>query len=257
VKNNANIREDSMSDLLDDSVSDSSFFDTTLSGEEGSKNKIRGDFLLRHIEEYKLGLVPRAPTRNDGNCWYDAVADQIRLHNLPGLPTDHVALRQCVVRSIPNLPQAKDWIDSMFGTEKEFVKFLEAHSMPGAWTDNLGIMCQATALLVKREIRLVGTANNGQPGLGFTTLESVEGANSQEPLTIGYYQGCHFQSLQKIENIKNEENLLVDDSNDESDMEDMNDLQERYKLPTGTKVSRVERSGRNLLKNLLFPKTCS
>ena len=42
--------------------------------------------LQSHIKEHQLNLVPRDPTRNDGNCWYDAIADQVWQL---GLPTDH------------------------------------------------------------------------------------------------------------------------------------------------------------------------
>ena len=47
---------------------------------------------------------------------------------------------------------------------------------------------QATATLIGREVRLVGTANIGQKGEGYTTLESVRGSEYLSPLYIGYYQ---------------------------------------------------------------------
>ena len=44
----------------------------------------------------------------------------------------------------------------------------------------------------------MGTANRGkeQP---FTKLEAGEEADKLPPFYIGYYQGCHYQSLEKIQ----------------------------------------------------------
>ena len=55
---------------------------------------------------------------------------------------------------------------------------------------------QATALVVGREICLIGTANIG-PMPGYTTLESLPGTETKKPLTIGYYQNVHFNSLEE------------------------------------------------------------
>ena len=42
-----------------------------------------GDPLDLHIRQKGLGLVRRRPTVTDGNCWYDAVADQVILTSFP------------------------------------------------------------------------------------------------------------------------------------------------------------------------------
>ena len=42
-------------------------------------------------------------------CWYDAVVDQIKLLNIPGLPRSFAELRKLVVDSIPTLPQVQDY----------------------------------------------------------------------------------------------------------------------------------------------------
>ena len=46
------------------------------------------------------------------------------------------------------------------------------------------------------KIRLVGTANIGQPGPGYTTLERVLGSNLLEPLYVGYYQVLKYWNKQ-------------------------------------------------------------
>ena len=106
-----------------------------------------GDPLLQHIEASGLPLKPRRATLMDGNCWYDAAADQVLLHQIPDRPGDHHQLRLEVCRSLRNLPQTSSWVENLFSnSKKKFSKFIARHRRPGTWTDNLGIMCQATAL---------------------------------------------------------------------------------------------------------------
>ena len=54
------------SDVINDDV-------ITLEEDEDSE-----DLLMKHIREMKLPLVRRRPTLSDGNCWYDALADQVQ-----------------------------------------------------------------------------------------------------------------------------------------------------------------------------------
>ena len=106
-----------------------------------------GDPLLQHIEASGLPLRLRRTTVMDGNCWYDAAADQVLLYQIPDRPGDHHQLRLEVCRSLRHLPQASTWVENLFSnSKKKFSKFIARHRRPGTWTDNLGIMCQATAL---------------------------------------------------------------------------------------------------------------
>jgi len=186
----------------DSSMEDSGLEDSGEEGERSSERERQARVLAcgpqelwRHIQEFGLGLISRPPTRSDGNCWYDAIADQVELHGVPGVPREHGALRKFLVEALPRLDQAAQWAETVFGGLEVLEEFLAVHSTPGQWTDELGIMCQATALIVGREIRLVGTANIGQLGPGYTVLESVPGAERLQPLTVGYYQDRHYQSL--------------------------------------------------------------
>ena len=163
---------------------------------ESKTNHVLDTILQNHIREHDLNLIPRAATRSDGNCWYDAIADQIALHKVPDKPTNHVDLRLAVCEAIPKMPQAKEWIQNLFRDEDTFKAFLEKHKTLGKWTDSYGIMCQATALFVGRNIHIVGTANIGQ-GEAYTKLESVEESTKFPPFTVGYYQEQHYQSLQE------------------------------------------------------------
>ena len=61
------------------------------------------------------------------------------------------------------MPQMQEWVDTIFdGDENKFNEFVEEHSQLGLWTDSFGIMCQATAVFVGRNINIIGTANIGQ-----------------------------------------------------------------------------------------------
>lgn len=101
----------------------------------------KGDPLLCHIEKFNLDLEPRPPTSSDGNCWYDAMADQVRLHGLDK-PTSHLELRKEVVAAIPFMAEAAAWCSDLFPDTSSFVSFLNKHREPGTWTDDRGIMCQ-------------------------------------------------------------------------------------------------------------------
>ena len=153
----------------------------------------RVDSLQRHIEYHRLGLIFRDCTRGDGNCWYRACADQVVLHNLPGLPRDHLALRLLIISRIRSLPQYEGWLVNHFGgNEADFNQFLNYHSQDGAWTDDCGFMCQASALILQHRIMVVGTNNDG----GYFMLESVPGSENSAVFTIGYYYDArHYQSL--------------------------------------------------------------
>ena len=157
------------------------------------------DPLMEHIKRSGLPLLLRKPTPNDGNCWWHAVADQIVLFNMNDKPQKYWRLRQEVCDYIPGCPNASQWIENLFNNSPEdFRRFIQRQREDGTWTDGYGIMCQATALYVGRNIRLVGTANFGQDQ-SYTKLEAGEEADTLPPFYIGYYQDKHYQSLELVD----------------------------------------------------------
>ena len=145
------------------------------------------DVLDEHIKVHKLPLVKSLVTPSDGNCWYSAVCDQIRLTNIHGKPNTPDSLRKTICDVIPSFPQAQFWITKLFHGQSGFRKFLTHHKKNGEWTNDDGVMCQATALYLERNINIVGTANTGS-GDGFTKLEGGGRADMFPPIYIGYYQ---------------------------------------------------------------------
>ena len=155
---------------------------------------------MQHIRQAKLPLVFSKLTRADGNCWYDAVVDQVVQHAIPDKPQHHLNLRSAVCDAMVSFPEAEEWTEDLFGGSwAAFLDFVAANSRPTTWTDNSGIMVQATAIYLERNIRLVGTINAGE-SVSWTTVEARAGAGAElfPPLYIGYYQSQHYQSLQLV-----------------------------------------------------------
>ena len=168
-------------------------------GEECAKERTLND-QVQHVDllqgsMHELGLVFSGKTRTDGNCWFDAVSDQITIHGIPDKAKGHEQLRAAVCDLVPSLPLAASWVAGAFGGDnKKFEQLLKECRVVGTWTDDFGYLCQATALYIGRDIRIVGTSNRGQKD-PYTVLSGGEGAEGLPPLYIGYYQGKHYQSL--------------------------------------------------------------
>ena len=95
------------------------------------------DVLDEHIKVHKLPLVKSLVTPSDGNCWYSAVCDQIRLTNIHGKPNTPDSLRKTICDVIPSFPQAQFWITKLFHGQSGFRKFLTHHKKNGEWTFSL------------------------------------------------------------------------------------------------------------------------
>ena len=123
------------------------------------------DLLQANISS--LNLMESRRTVTNGNCWYcvisakstisikshliypryDAIADQIALHDIPLLPRCHFELRQaiCDEMTMEKMPEVVDWVMDRFnGDWGEFNKFVARNRRAGTWVDHL--MCSATAL---------------------------------------------------------------------------------------------------------------
>lgn len=157
------------------------------------------DPLDQHIFNKGLPLERSGITLSDGNCWYDAVADQVKLLDIKGVARDHKGLRSEICQALPKLAQAPEWLTSVFrSNSRRFGNFVSKHERGGEWTDDRGIMCHATALYLGRNINVVGTINANEAGPGYSVVEGGPGAENRDPLYVGYYQDQHYQSLKQI-----------------------------------------------------------
>ena len=71
--------------------------------------------MLQHIREAKLPLIFSKLTLSDGNCWYDAVTDQVMQHGIPDKPHNHLRMRAAVCDAMVSFPEAEVWTESLFG----------------------------------------------------------------------------------------------------------------------------------------------
>ena len=58
------------------------------------------DPLVEHIRDSGLPLKMHPPTLSDGNCWYNAMADQIRLMKISDKHTYHAEAMKSVIMSL-------------------------------------------------------------------------------------------------------------------------------------------------------------
>ena len=70
-------------------------------------------------------------------------------------------------------PTMEEWTKNLFdGSWAVFLEFVAANSCPTTWTDDSGIMVQATAIYLEYNIRLVGM-HNAVERVSWTTMEAV------------------------------------------------------------------------------------
>ena len=130
------------------------------------------------------------------------------------------------------------WIEFIFENDfSKYLRFVEYHMKENTWTDSDGLICQATALLVGRQINLIGTANIGSKE-HFTKLESVQEANTLPPMNIAYYQNKYFQSLQMIDiNDVLDKNKTLED-------EDLNKTEDKTNQDDDKVLKKIEKPGK-------------
>ena len=121
------------------------------------------DLLKQFLEENNLPYRLRNANKAQGDCWYEAIADQILLHNIQDVARDHEGLREFISNALLNLPQTPHWVEYVFNHDEDaFHEFYQLHKKQGEYTDSRGLICQATSLVLKRNIHIIGTANTGK-----------------------------------------------------------------------------------------------
>ena len=88
----------------------------------------------------------------DGNCWYDAAADQVVLYQIPDRPGDHHQLRLEVCRSLRHLPQTSTWVENFFrNSKKRFSKFIAAEQEFNTYTYGIKGNIDSTLVMKDKE----------------------------------------------------------------------------------------------------------
>ena len=130
-----------------------------------------------------------SPTRGDGNCWWRAIADLLGMEGEDA----HKMLRWQVCENVKRCP--KEWLEthtSLHFNDKPrgITDFVYRQKKLGQYTDNKGIITQATAYFTQRNIHVFSVTGGKVP----TVLEAGGEADSLEPLAV-FFHGKHFQAL--------------------------------------------------------------
>ena len=169
-----------------------------------SSSFVSRNALLDHINKFQLGLQERPPVPADGNCWYWSNVDLVKKFQLAA-PSDPHVLRKAVTNSLENHKHKKHWVKNYFqGKIRKYKKFIKEHSVPGAFTDNYGIIVLATGDYLDVKYHLIGTSNNAQNP--FTILGDE---NRTQVFHVGLFQDTtdihdgprtagHYQSLEMV-----------------------------------------------------------
>ena len=116
--------------------------------------------------------------------------DQLRFHNITSFPniqnflnqifpTTHGELRTYIIDMLPKLPQFEsNWCVSVLTTKEKIESFLRTHKRDTEWTDEDGIVIQATALIIGRRIHIIGTVNYGDNNLPITVIDGGPGSEN-------------------------------------------------------------------------------
>ena len=140
-----------------------------------------------------------SPTLGDGNCWWRAIADLLGMEDKDA----HKILRRQVCENVKRCP--KEWLETHtslhFNDKPRGIKdFVYRQKKLGQYTDNKGIITQATAYVTQRNIHVFSVTGGKVP----TVLEAGGKADSYEPLVV-FFHGKHFQALVPFQGQQKEE----------------------------------------------------
>ncbi|XP_072014058.1 uncharacterized protein [Amphiura filiformis] len=146
----------------------------------------------------KLNLAFHGKTPADGNCFFNAVSDQLHLFNLPHQSPWN--LRQSVVEFLRNNPsiQGPDGTINFEAIHPDWETYCTSMARDGEWADHIVIV--AIAHILQRDILIVTSSPQGADGADpFIRISSGTDGPSIQPLLLGHLWESHYQSLMKIE----------------------------------------------------------
>ena len=142
-----------------------------------------------YLETSKIPYCCSSPMFGDGNCWWRAMADLLGVEGEDA----HKILRIQVCENVKRCPEEwkKNIIDLEFkGKLRGLTDFVYRQKKDGQFTDDKGIITQATAYYTGRNIKVFSETGGSVP----TVLEGGGEADSNEPLAV-FLHGKHFQAL--------------------------------------------------------------
>ena len=129
------------------------------------------------------------PTLADGNCWWRATAALLGMEGEDA----HIRLRTMVCENIKNCPEK--WREEVKnvcfnGKSRGLREFVIRQKTVGKYTDDRGIITQATAYATQRNILVFSVE-------GLITLAGKGEADKHEPLAV-FLDSKHYQALVPI-----------------------------------------------------------
>jgi hypothetical protein len=144
----------------------------------------KSDPIREIVLQEELHLYPTALTLADGNCFFHAVCTVLEKMQLRSFPTDPLELRTAIIACMDSCPQKADYIQIVQYDGWTWENFLHEHAQNSHFTDNYGIMVQACARYLERNISLVCANADGQRVL---TLDGGGRASERAHLWLAYY----------------------------------------------------------------------
>ena len=80
-------------------------------------------------------------------------------------------LRKYILKFVPRLPQMKLWRATIFKEPGTWKAFMEEHSQENTWVDDEGLIVQETALIIGRNIRIVGSVDYTGQSRSYTVIK--------------------------------------------------------------------------------------
>ena len=174
------------------------------------------DKLDRVIKKKKLPVerCVNYVENTSGSCWYASIAwlinlaveegkinlAELEMSNKQSITHHDVRSSVCDFLTGNNFILKESWINEYFdGNKNRFQCFVSEHRGENVWTDDLGVMTNATAMWMRRVLHIVSTSCTDPNSPGFTRLEPddryLSEALALEPLWLGYFQGVHYIPL--------------------------------------------------------------
>ena len=162
------------------------------------------DPVRKIVVQEELFLYPTAPTPGDGNCFCTAVCTVLEKMQITSFPTDPAELRTAIIACLDSSPLKADYTQIVQTDNWTWEEFLHTHVQNGCFTDSYGLMVQACARYLEREISLVCVNAQGPKVL---TLHGGGRATDKPHIWLALYPDTmhlsdpeqrrpgHFQSL--------------------------------------------------------------
>ena len=144
----------------------------------------------KSAQKIEIPIQMSTPTPGWGDCWWEALSDQIKIQNLP-FTTDAKILRYEVISRLRSYQNFAHWKEISFLENDDAVNtFIQAQITSGTYTDEDGVVTLETCEYLNVTINIVNETSSSQfPFTAYNPGQTIE-------LWLFHSQSsAHFQSL--------------------------------------------------------------